>query len=73
MELCSLMFRDVVKKAVGSAKLVVGVVHFGGADGLVTEIKGRSDVEVHLVTLENRGTMDKLVSQEALDFLSGTT
>jgi nucleoside-triphosphatase len=71
MELCSRKFREAVKKAVESPKLVVGVVHWKATDRLVTELKGRGDAEVHLVTLENRDNLHELVSGEALVFLSG--
>lgn len=72
MELCSAEFREVVKRAVESPKLVVGVVHWKASDSLVTEVRGRSDVEVHLVTHENRGNLGELLSRKALDSLSGT-
>ena len=72
MELHSQRFREALMKAVESPKLVVGVVHQKTTGSLMTELKARDDAEVHLVTLENRGNLDKLVSKEALDFLSST-
>jgi nucleoside-triphosphatase len=72
MELYSQKFKEAVRKAAQSPKLLVGVVHWKAADGLITEINGRDDAEVHLVTLENRESLHVLVLEEALDFLSGT-
>jgi nucleoside-triphosphatase len=73
MELCSPEFKEAVKRAVESPKLVVGVVHWRSSDSLITEMKTRSDVEVHLVTHENRGNLGELVSGEALRFLQGSS
>lgn len=72
MELCSPRFKEAIRKAIESPKLVVGIVHWKARDSLLTGIKGREDVEVHLVTFENRRNLDGLVFGEALDFLSGT-
>lgn len=72
MELCSQKFKEAVRKAAESPKLIIGVVHWKAADSLIAEIKGRDDAEVHLVTLENRGSLHELVFRQALDFLSGT-
>lgn len=71
MELCSQKFKEAIRRAAESPKLVVGVVHWKAADSLIAEIKGRDDAEVRLVTLENRGNMDGLVFRQALEFLSG--
>lgn len=71
MELCSLKFKEIVAKAIESSKLVVGVVHWKVEDSLIAEAKGRSDAEVHVVTIENRGQLDELVFKEALNFLQG--
>ena len=70
MELHSQKFKEIVRKAALSAKLVVGVVHWKAPDSLITEVQLRDDAEVHLVTLENRAKLDELVSKEALNFLS---
>lgn len=72
MELCSQKFKEAVRKAAQSQTLLVGVVHWKAQDSLITEIKGRDDAEVHLVTLENRESLHVLVLEEALDFLSRT-
>jgi nucleoside-triphosphatase len=70
MELYSHKFREATLKAAESSKLVLGVVHWKGEDSLITEIRGRDDVEVHLVTMESREDLHLLVIEEALRFLS---
>jgi nucleoside-triphosphatase len=72
MELCSQKFKEAVRKAAESPRLVVGIVHWKATDRLIAEIKGRDDTEVHLVTPENRGSLHVLVFRQALDFLAGT-
>jgi nucleoside-triphosphatase len=72
MELHSRKFLEALTKAVESRKLIVGVVHQRASGNLMTELKSRDDAEVFIVKLENRGKMDKQLSKEALDFLSGT-
>jgi nucleoside-triphosphatase len=72
MELHSQKFREAILEAADSPKLLVGVVHWKAADSVINRIKGRDDVEVHLVTLENRESLHVSVLREALDFLSGT-
>jgi nucleoside-triphosphatase len=73
MELYSHKFKEATVKAAESSKLVLGVVHWKAADSLITEIRGRDDVEVHLVTMENREDLHLLVLEEALRFLSGSS
>jgi nucleoside-triphosphatase len=70
MELHSSEFKEAVKRAAESPKLIVGVVHWHASDRLVTELRERSDVEVHAVTLENRTNLNELVFAKAIDFLS---
>jgi nucleoside-triphosphatase THEP1 len=70
MELYSHKFRQATVKAVEGSKLVMGVVHWKATDSLITEIRGRDDVEVHLVTMESREDLHLLVLKEALGFLS---
>ena len=73
MELYSNKFRQATVKAVEGSKLVMGVVHWKATDSLITEIRGRDDVEVHLVTMESREDLHLLVLKEALGFLSGSS
>ena len=70
MELHSQKFKEAIRKAAESSKVVVGVVHWKAVDSLVTEVKRRDDAEVHLVTLENRENSHSLVFREALYYLS---
>jgi len=70
MELCSQKFKDVVGKAVESSKLVLCVVHWKAADNLASEIRGRDDAEIIVVSIENRGRIDTYVCEKAVGFLS---
>jgi nucleoside-triphosphatase len=71
MELHSQAFKEAVRRAVESPKLVIGVIHWSVTDSLVTEIRSRGDAELREVTLENREFLHSLVLKEALGFLSG--
>jgi nucleoside-triphosphatase len=73
MELYSHKFREATVRAAEGSKLVMGVVHYRAADSLITEIRRRDDVEVHLVTMEDREDLHSLVLKEALSFLSGSS
>lgn len=70
MELFSDKFREAVRKAVESDKLVAGVVHWKAKDKLVEEVKSREDAELFTVTSENRDKLHEVVLAKALDFLS---
>jgi nucleoside-triphosphatase len=69
MELLSDGFREAVRKAVESDKLVLGVVHWKARDRLIDEVKKREDAEVVIVTYENRNNLDKIIIERAVDFL----
>jgi len=69
MELHSEKFKEAVKKAVESGKLVVGTVHWKARDRLIDEVKAREDAEVIVVTYENRNNLHETVIEKAVDFL----
>lgn len=71
MELHSQKFKQAVRQAVQSSKLMVCVVHWKATDSLLAEIRGRPDGEAYVVTRENRENLHAQVVKEALVFLSG--
>lgn len=73
MELHSERFRDAVKKAVVSGKLVIGTVHWRVGDKLIEEVKTREDAEVYRVTYENRGSLHEILIEKAVEFLAKTS
>ncbi|NWF97297.1 MAG: hypothetical protein HXY34_14255 [Candidatus Thorarchaeota archaeon] len=50
-------FKEAVRKAVGSEKLIVGVVHWKARDRLIDEVKKREDAEIIEVTDKNRNEL----------------
>lgn len=69
MELFSESFKEAVRKALESRKLVVAVIHWKAADKLIKEAKSREDSETFTVTQENRDTLPEALTQRALNFL----
>jgi nucleoside-triphosphatase len=65
MELFSEKFKEAVKKAVESGKLVVGVVHWKARDKLIEEVKKREDTEIITVTYENRDKLHETIIKKA--------
>jgi len=72
MELFSERFRDAVKKAVGSGKPMVGVVHLKARHSLIDDVKARNDAEVFRLTYKNREDLDKTIIEKAVEFLEGS-
>jgi len=72
MELFSEKFRDAVKKALDSNKLVIGIVHGKARDKFVEEVKTRPDAEMCVVTCDNREHLHEVLTGKAVDFLSRT-
>ena len=70
MELFSVKFREAVKKAVESKKLVVSTIHWKMSGELIDSMKKREDAEIHVLTNENRDRVPEEIVREALDFLS---
>ncbi|MDI6847370.1 MAG: NTPase [Candidatus Bathyarchaeia archaeon] len=73
MELHSERFKEAVKKAVVSGKLVIGTVHWRVRDKLIEEVKTREDAEIYRVTYENRGNLHEILIEKAVEFLAKTT
>jgi len=69
MELFSGKFKEAVKRAAESEKLVVGVVHWKARDRLIEEVKAREDAEVVMVTYENRNRLHEIIVEKAVKFL----
>ena len=57
MELFSQKFKQAVKQALESKKLVLAVVHAKARDQLINEVKQREDAEIFTVTLANRDSL----------------
>lgn len=71
MELHSEKFKDAVRKAVGTRKLVIGVIHRSSRDALIEELKGREDFELIKVTEANRDSLLVTLIQKSVMFLKG--
>jgi nucleoside-triphosphatase len=69
MELFSDKFREAVKRAVESEKIVVGVVHWKARDKLIEDLKKREDAEVMVVTYENRDGLHQAIIEKAKESL----
>jgi nucleoside-triphosphatase len=67
MELFSEKFKEAVRRAVESGKVVVGVVHWKVRDRLIEEVKAREDAEIITVTHENRDKIHESVAGKAMD------
>jgi nucleoside-triphosphatase len=70
MELFSEKFREAVKKAVESKKLVISTIHWKMSSQLIDSVKKREDAEIFIVTNENREHLQEEVIREALGLLS---
>jgi len=69
MELFSSAFKQVIKKAIDSQKLVLGVIHHNARDPIINSIKERNDVEIVEVTMGNRQQFHNILIQKAIQFL----
>jgi len=69
MELYSQRFKQAVKQALDSRKLVLAVVHAKARDPLINEAKQREDAEIFTVTLANRDGLPEKLSKQALSVL----
>ena len=69
MELFSERFREAVRGAVESGKLLVGIVHWKAKDRLIDEVKEREDAEAIAVTQENREKLHQTIVEKAVEFL----
>jgi nucleoside-triphosphatase len=69
MELFSERFKEAVRKALESRKLVIAVVHWKAKDAVLSEAKSRQDAEITTVTLENRDNLHKTIVEETVKIL----
>ncbi len=69
MELGSSAFRDAVVQGAESSKPMLGTIHFGLRNPLVTTIKKREDAEILEVTHENRETLHNLIIDKLVQSL----
>jgi len=69
MELFSEKFKEAVRKALESRKLVLAVVHWKAQDTLINEAKKREDAETITVTKENREKLNEQITEKALKVL----
>ncbi len=69
MELFSEKFKEAVRKALESRKLVLAVVHWKAQDKLINEAKKKEDAETITVTKENREKLHEQITEKALKVL----
>jgi nucleoside-triphosphatase len=69
MELFSEKFKEAVRKALESRRLVIAIIHWKARDVLISEARKREDVEIITVTYENREKLNEQVAEKALIFL----
>jgi nucleoside-triphosphatase len=68
MELYSEKFKEAVRKAVKSNKVIVGIVHWKAKDTLLDEVKKREDAETIIVTEENRNKLHEAILEKVIVF-----
>ncbi len=69
MELSSKTFRNALIRAIESNKPILGTIHYGMRNALVTNIKEREDVQVLKVTYENRGELHNKIADTIVEYL----
>jgi nucleoside-triphosphatase len=69
MELFSQRFKQAVRQALNSEKLVLAVVHAKAKDPLINEAKQREEAEILTVTLTNRDGLPEKLRKQALSVL----
>ena len=72
MELFSEKFRDAVRRALESPKLVMAVVHWKAQDRLINDAKNMEDTEIITVTSENRERLSEILARKAVEALKKT-
>ena len=68
MELFSQKFKQAVKQALESKKLVLAVAHAKAKDPIINEAKQREDAGIYIVTLLNRENLSQDIEKQALTF-----
>jgi len=69
MELLLQKFKQTVKQALASGKLVLAVVHARAEDPLINETKQRDETEIFTVTVDNRNAKVEEITKRALEIL----
>jgi nucleoside-triphosphatase len=64
MELSSKAFSNALMRAVESSKPMLGTIHYGLKNSVVTGIREREDVEILKVTYENRETLHNIIAKK---------
>ena len=72
MELFSEGFKDAIRRAVESGKIVVGVIHSRVRHSLTDDLRTRKDTEVFRVTYENREILDTTITKKIVEFLESS-
>jgi nucleoside-triphosphatase len=66
MELSSPKFKQAVKAALDSSKVVLAVVHAKAKDPLISEAKGLAGAELFTVTVDNRDGLPQMLASRVL-------
>ncbi len=69
MELFSKDFREAVRDAFDSCRLVIGIVHRARSNELAREARFRGDAETYVVTRDNRDDISEIVTKMAFEYL----
>jgi len=69
MELFSSKFKQAVKEALESRKLVLAVVHAKARDQLINETNQRDDTQILKVTLGNRDALPEQLKNQVFSLL----
>lgn len=68
MELLSQDFKDSVRKALNSTKIVISTIHYKCRDNLITATKNRRDAKIYEVTVENRDKLPDIIANEIINY-----
>jgi nucleoside-triphosphatase len=68
MELLSQKFKDSVRKALESNKLIIAIIHQKIQDSLIVEAKNREDAQVFVITPENRVNFHLALVEKSVAF-----
>ncbi len=69
MELFSQAFKQVIKDAVDSRKLILGVIHHSARNSTIELIRKRDDAQILEVTFENRSRLHNILIRNTLQYL----
>ena len=70
MELLSTAFSNALVRAVESSKPMLGTIHYGLRNSLVSNIKQREDTEILKVTYKNREDLHSLIANKISEHLT---